>query len=294
MIYYYRCFNKILKLKLENPKVENLDFWLERFCPNIELLLSLSNGCDVDFSIELYDSDVYDYILENNTIKLYGQRDNYESYLAKFITQVFQKLLLDDDIFIFPAACVANEKDCILIIGDFWQGKTSTALNISKTYNLNLVSDNYIAIKKGKVIGATKYLSIRKEDVETCFHTLLTINDRLFFDNSSLFINENLNIKGFILPFINSSDNNIHTISAEESKWYLYQKFIRLLSGETILFNGNLPSPTFISKSASLLILQVVNDLLQENNILYISAGMSIIVKESYKVLFDEGVDKSE
>lgn len=285
MEYYYKCFTIIIKLVLENEKEKDLDFWIERFCPNVEIL---NESINFDISIECFDSIKYNYIIENDNIKLYGKMDNYTSFLAKFITQVFQKKLIDDGILFIPAACIANKQNCLLILGDFWQGKTSTALNIAKKYNLSLVSDNYIAIKNCMVIGATKYISKRQEDATNVDNSLLKINNRYFFENTNSINTNNLNIRNFILPFINSSDNNIHLISNEESKWYLYQKFIRLLSGESVLFNGNLPSPIFLNKENSILILNIVNELLSNRSILYISSSMEKIINEGIKCLEGE------
>ena len=96
-----------------------------------------------------------------------------------------------------------------------------------------------------------------------------------------------------MLPYINKGDNNIHYISKEESYWYLYQKFSRLLCGETILFDGKLPSPMFLNKSNSKTILKIVDELLISNSIKYVSAPMDIITNEGNKILCD-GDDNNE
>lgn len=285
MEYYYKCFTKVMKLVLEKDKEKDLDFWIQRFCPNVEILNEKTN---FDISIECFDSMEYNYVIENDNIKLYGKMYNYSSFLAKFITQFFQKKLINDEILFLPAACIANKQNSLLILGDFWQGKTSTALNIARKYNLSVVSDNYVAIKNCRIVGATKYISKREEDTTNSNDSLLKINNRYFFENSNSLNTNNLNISNFILPFINSSDNNIHLISNEESKWYLYQKFIRLLSGESVLFNGNLPSPVFLDKENSILILNIVNELLLNSDIIYISSSMDMIVNEAIKCLEGE------
>lgn len=285
MEYYYKCFTIIIKLVLEKEKEKDLDFWIQRFCPNVEML---NESINFNMSIECFNSMEYNYVIENDNIKLYGKMDNYTSFLAKFITQVFQKELIKEEILFIPAACVGNNQDSLLILGDFWQGKTSTALNIAKKYNLSLVSDNYVAIKNCRVIGSTKYISKRQEDTTKVDNSLLKINNRYFFENTNSVNTNNLNVSNFILPFINSSDNNIHLISKEESKWYLYQKFIRLLSGESVLFDGNLPSPTFLDKENSIFILNIVNELLFNRNIIYISSSMEMIVNEGIKYLKGE------
>lgn len=276
MEYYYKCFSRVIKLVLETKKNRELDFWIERFCPNVEII---GNKNYYDMTIECFNSSNYDYIIKDKHISIYGKMIKYSSFLAKFITQVFQYLLINDEILFIPAACVTDEEKCMLILGDFWQGKTSTALSITKKYKLSLVSDNYVAIKNYRVIGATKYISVRQEDINDDSKSILKINNRHFFRNETKYGYKPLKINYFLLPFINGSDNNIHLISKEESKWYLYQKLIRLLSGECVLFNGNLPSPIFLNKKNSILILNIVNKLLCKLDILYISASMNNIVE---------------
>ena len=283
MKFYYNCFNKIILVKLYNETNNMLDFWLKRFCPCI-VKIQNSKQLKIDLEIIVSESEKTNYSIKNNKIILSGQVGDNISYIAKFITQCFQKLLIKDNILIIPAACVAKDNKALLVIGDFWQGKTSSALNISKTYNYDLISDNYIAIKDGYVIGGTSFISVRKEDIKDTNNSIFNINDRYFYDNKYCY-NINLKITGFMLPYINNGDNNIHYISNEESKWYLYQKFSRLLCGETVLFDGKLPSPIFLNKNSSKKILTIVDNLLVNNSIKYVSAPMDIIINEGNKIL---------
>lgn len=286
MKYYYECFNKKLILELYENDENLLNFWLYRFCPNIKQI-DIKNISDFnsDLTIEFIKSDKYDYVIEKNKIQIFGELTKNNSYIAKFVTQCFQYLLIEDDILIIPAACVSNKKEGLLIIGDFWQGKTSVSLNISYSFSYNLVSDNYVAIKDGNVIGATNYISIRKEDITDEYDSILNINDRYFYENKYR-SDYDLKIVGFLLPYINNGDNNIHNISLEESKWYLYQKFTRLLCGETILFEGKLPSPIFLTKEISNKILYIIQELLKTNNIRYVSSSMENIKKEGKNILY--------
>ena len=286
MKFYYNCFNKIILVKLYNETNNMLDFWLKRFCPCI-VKIQNSKQLKIDLEIIVSESEKTNYSIKNNKIILSGQVGDNISYIAKFITQCFQKLLIKDNILIIPAACVAKDNKALLVIGDFWQGKTSSALNISKTYNYDLISDNYIAIKDGYVIGGTSFISVRKEDIKDTNNSIFNINDRYFYDNKYCY-NINLKITGFMLPYINNGDNNIHYISNEESKWYLYQKFSRLLCGETVLFDGKLPSPIFLNKNSSKKILTIVDNLLVNNSIKYVSAPMDIIINEGNKILCRE------
>lgn len=283
MIFYYKCFNKIIEVKLYNTPTDMLLFWLKRFCPNV-VELKKEEVEIVDMKITVIQSKKYNYSIKGNDITLYGKLLENESYLAKFITQCFQKLLIKEDILIIPASCVSNGKEGLLIIGDFWQGKTSSAISISSSFNYDLVSDNYVAIKDGNIIGVTSFISIRKEDIKSKTNSIFNINDRYFYNNKFC-CNSSLKITGFLLPYINNGDNNIHFITDEEAHWYLYQKFIRLLCGETILFDGKLPSPIFLNKSSSKKILNIVDKLLINNSIRYVSASIDIIKEEGNKIL---------
>lgn len=284
MPFYYNCFNKIISIELYEGENGMLDFWLKRFCPSIIKIQNFEQQLKIDLEIIVIQSKKTKYSIKNNKINLYGNMSNNISYIAKFVTQCFQKLLIKEDILIIPASCVAKGNRALLIIGDFWQGKTSSALNISSVYKYDLISDNYVAIKDGYIIGATKFISVRKENIKDKNNSIFNINDR-YFSNNKYCYNNNLKIIGFMLPYINKEDNNIHYISKEESYWYLYQKFSRLLCGETILFDGKLPSPIFLNKSNSKKILAIVDKLLTNNSIKYISASMNVIIKEGNKML---------
>ena len=268
-----------------------LDFWLKRFCPSI-IKIQDSVNLKKDLEIIINKSEKTNYRIRNNKIFLYGTIGDNISYIAKFITQCFQKLLIKENILIIPASCIANKNNALLVIGDFWQGKTSSAINISSKYKYNLISDNYVAIKDGYIIGATSFISVRKEDIKDKNNSIFNVNDRYFYNNKYCY-DSNLKIIGFMLPYINNGDDNIHYISKEESCWYLYQKFSRLLCGETILFDGELTSPIFLNKSNSKKILKIVDDLLINNTIKYVSAPMNIIVEEGNKILC-KGDDNDE
>ena len=59
------------------------------------------------------------------------------------------------------------------------------------------------------------------------------------------------------------------------------------------LFDGELTSPIFLNKSNSKKILKIVDDLLINNTIKYVSAPMNIIVEEGNKILC-KGDDNDE
>ena len=259
---------------------EQLQFWLKRFCPNIQ---TRQSG-EADYRINLL-------IGNQNSIKLKENESNIsgnwakgdESFLAKYITQVFQKVLLPSDIFYVPAACVVCKEAAILIMGDFWQGKTSVALNSAKMIEgAAVLSDNYIAIKGDSVIGHTDYISLRNDNahIETDENPIVIRNGRKFFCNK--YENKDYKICGICIPHINEGDNNYHQVSREEAIWYLYQKLSRLLNGESVLFNGDLPSPIFNNMDTSSKILRIVKDWVDKYPLMYASGALqniSLVVK---------------
>lgn len=271
---YYKCFDRVIALEIADVSEEKLNFWINRFCPSVE---KINHTTNTDIVITYEYSKSNDYTIQNNNIILSGDKNNCESSLAKFITQVFQKLLINDNILIIPSACIANnDNNCILIIGDFWQGKTAVAVSVTDMYNYKLVSDNYVAIKNGRVIGATKYISVREEQRQDNNH-LLEINNRLFYPKDICNTKDGYKIVCIVNPHINSANHDIHYISTEESIWYLYQKYTRLLCGETILFDGKCPSPNFLNKENSKKVLKIVKNLLESVKLKYISASISDI-----------------
>ena len=121
MIYYLKCFDKVICLKLYCTVSDLLQFWLKRFCPNIMICEGVNNKCSTtyDFIIEFIESKKNSYKYEKNCLRLYGKLIDNVSYVAKLVTQCFQKLLIEDNILIIPSSCVSKGQNEILIIGDF-------------------------------------------------------------------------------------------------------------------------------------------------------------------------------
>ena len=205
MTFYYSCFNKKISIKLYEKSDDMLDFWLKRFCPSIKVQDSAQ--LKIDLEIIVIKSEKTNYSIKNNKIFLFGNIGDNISYIAKFVTQCFQKLLIEENILIIPASCVAKENKALLVIGDFWQGKTSSALNISSKYKYNLISDNYVAIKDGYIIGTTSFISVRKEDIKDKNNSIFSINDRYFYNNKYCY-NSNLKIEDKTLTLISYQRKN--------------------------------------------------------------------------------------
>ena len=98
MNYYFECFNKKICLSLYREVSNMLYFWIKRFCPNVKIEKNKKNIRIIsDFFIEFIESKKNNYIINSNCVKIYGILTDNESYIAKFVTQCFQKLLIDDD-----------------------------------------------------------------------------------------------------------------------------------------------------------------------------------------------------
>ena len=105
MTIYYNCFNKTISIKLYEIANEMLDFWLKRFCPSI-IKIQNSEKVKIDLEITIIASKKTNYIVKSNKIILYGDIGDNISYIAKFVTQCFQKLLINENILIIPASCL--------------------------------------------------------------------------------------------------------------------------------------------------------------------------------------------
>ena len=168
------------KIKIDNEKLE---FWLKRFCP---CLKNVPSG-KVDYQIYLT-LDQNEVVSANDfESHIQGMWSNgCESFLAKYVAQVFQQLMLKDDILIVPAACITLNDSAILIMGDYWQGKTSVAMYVKEHIEgIKIISDNYIAVKDDKVIGHSSFVSLRKDNSHTAIYgtSIVERNNRLFFES---------------------------------------------------------------------------------------------------------------
>lgn len=287
------CINQTLEITTSKSikiNLEEFKFWLERFIPNLEY----ASNKPKNFTLFIKNCKKNKCIVNEDNIILQGQfNPNCESFLAKFISQIFAKLLIENDYHLVQAACVAKNNKALLIVGDFGQGKTSLSFELFNKYDCNFISDNYVIIHKNKVIAGTKHLSFRQENIkylnEQKQKSIFKKNNRYFFPNDM--IKREYPICGIITPHINSDDNNIHIMSKEESTWYLYGKFSRILNGECILFNGIMPSPILNNYNSSNKILSLVNNILNESSIHYLSSDIKKMCDYIDKHILFDGID---
>ena len=202
-----------------------------------------------------------------------------------FHSKVFQKLVINQKVIYVHASCVSKGNDGVIIIGDFGQGKTSVALECTiQDKEVQLLSDNGIAIKDNKIIGYANSIALRTVNT----NMLNKIDDKevtLKCDNMTFFDFEpnligSINIKSIIIPHINAEDNNIYNVDEEKGKWYLYNKFTSLLNGETLLFNGSVPTKVFSTKNNLEIILGEVNNLIKSVPLKYVSCNFNGIIRE--------------
>ena len=112
-------------------------------------------------------------------------------------------------------------------------------------------------------------------------------NNRIFISNR--YEGETYKICGICIPYISSEDNNFHYVSKEEAVWYLYQKFSRLLNGECVLFNGEMPSPIFNDMETSKKLLAIAKRWADNYPLLYASGTTTNISLEIKKIFHEEG-----
>lgn len=275
---FFNCFEIQIQIIPDNGVKldwQQLTFWLKRFCPNVVAQVQET----VHHRIYLITHTENTVCINNSNTILQGKWDEgTESALAKYITQVFQKELVKSNIFFVPAAAIAIKEKLVLIMGDFWQGKTTVALHAAKQIKgAQVLTDNYIAIKDDKVIGHTNYLSIRNDNKHITNEEVVLINrnNRRFIQNE--YINTVHEICGLCIPHINQGDNNYHNISKEEAVWYLYQKMSRLHNGECVLFNGEKASPIFNNEITSNKILCIAKRWTEKYPIVYASGPLENI-----------------
>jgi hypothetical protein len=289
----FSCYEKNIQLVI-NKQIDftSLNFWVERFTPQVSIGESSAN---IDYKINCIDflGEPFYEIVSDNEINLhYDWISSSFGYLGKFVSQAFQKLLSDRSICFLPTACVSKDNRAVLFVGDYWQGKTSIVMELTKINDVDLVSDNCIAIKGFQVLGGTKYLSFRKENRHNKLFTKknnaeIEINGRNFYESTNNFKEQSnkIRIVGLINAHINNGDDNIHIVPKEEAIWYLYSKFSRLIKGEIVLFDSKIPGPSFDSKERSIRRLNMVKSILDSVELTYMSSSIDRIKEETYKLL---------
>lgn len=270
-----------------------LKFWIERFVPNVKI--SDVKTTKIEFKIHCIDSIEGPNIKRGNTNEVYLFNNWSQSsfgYLGKFISQIFQMILIEEGIYFFPGACVSHYNKAILFVGDYWQGKTSVVMGMMKDAKNLLISDNVVGFDGNKIIGGTKYVSCRKENKHVSFDKpekmkVFEVNGRSYFnlEDYSNEAKQPLELVGIINAHINKGDHNIHKVPKEEALWYLNSKFSALIKGEVLLFDGKIPSPSLDTESNSLKRLNLVRNILTKLDLIYLSAPLEEIVDYSNKLL---------
>ena len=282
MTLYVGCCNYWIKLLyVEEIDTDELVFWLKRFCPNVIVCTEFQNYKVV---VKCLQSEEHKLTELEDTIYILGQWKNSEDFLAKFITQLLQRFLVYDGILIVPASCVQIEKNkCILFIGDFWQGKTVSASSFASYHSKQLICDNYVLIRNGKVFGCSEYISLPEflvsRGTDSIYQPVMKKNNRVFFQRKGNLLDGELVIAGLFIPYLNQGMSELRAISKEESIWFLYQKLTRLLCGETVLFHGELASPCYLNDDNSRIILNFVKEFLKWNTLIYVSSGVEEMPK---------------
>lgn len=268
----FRCFDKTIGVTYPDAlsgTIEYTRFWVKRFCPCVELVDYFDYPTLSIFCVE--DTDIR-YSCSSNVIHLFGPWNNYSSWLGKFISQCFQFLLIDSRIIFLPAASLFNADASLLVIGDFWQGKTSLSLSLMNL-GFNLISDNYSAINDAFVLGGTHFLSVRRSMsymVPKEFSIVTEENDRLFYERSISEVHPKT-ISLLVSPIFCEGAINVRALDHQEALWYIYGKATRLINGEPLLFGGELASPSFNNQQRASILLSICRKLLDGKSIYVIS-----------------------
>lgn len=278
-----------------------LKFWIERFVPSVKISNSEKFKTEEEFKIHCI-NDIGEPRIKFHTLDeiclYYDWSKSTFGYLGKFVSQVFQSLLIEEGVFFLPGACVCRDKKAILYVGDYWQGKTSIAMGMIQEPRNLLISDNVVAFDGEKVLGGTKYVSFRKENSRHVLYTkrltnrALEVNGRDFFNlgDSNKIAKQNVKLVAVVNAHINKGDNNIHKVPTEEALWYLNSKFSGLIKGDVLLFDGQIPSPSLDTEVGSLKRLNMVRNLLKNLELIYMSAPLDEIVGISNKIFINKNV----
>lgn len=288
----FSCFTKTIELIVDDAleiHVSELMFWLERFIPGIE-----EGNNPADYTIYLNAAEVNELLCNDDNSSISGVfSQGCESSIAKYIQQMFARLLLEDNYFLIPAACVQKKGETILLLGDYWQGKTSVAMELVMNLGFDIISDNYVMLKDDNVVCGTNHISVRKENTKLLDMSkkvsLVERNNRCFFDREN--DKKTYKIKGLATCHINEGDNNFHIVSKEESTWFVYTKFKRMFTGECLLFDGTVPSFAYDDEKVSKAILHMVNGFLESRSLHYLSGALEKICKYIDTKVFGSGVD---
>ncbi len=282
----YKCysdFGKKVLIEYNNcseEAIQKVDFWIKKFTPNVKEVIT-SNGA---FRLFINNCNNYCDVYESKTFStLTGNVDSSTSSIGKYISQIFQRLLINDGIIFVHASCVALENKGVIILGDYAQGKTSIALGCNnKDNNITIVSDNGIAIKDGRIIGGTNYISLRNNNTRMLSqinkdNTFNHIN-RVYYDYTND-TKRDLEIVSIIDPHINAEDNSKYVVDKELAKLYMYEKFSNLIKGETLLFNGRFPTKSYANNNNLQIIINEIDYLNNTVGLKYISCRYDEIIE---------------
>ncbi len=286
------CLDERIELIIDKSiKVDpaELMFWLERFVPGIS-----ESFKSADYKIYLSPQNENSLEYDDTNSYLSGIfSEGCESVIAKYVQQIFAKLLLRKKYLLIPGACIQKKGEAVLLLGDYWQGKTSVLMKLVTDLGYSIVSDNYVIIYEGKVVCGTNHISVRKENIEL----LGTLKGESFIERNNRYFYKSENnkdsyaIRGLATCYINEGDNNFHVVSQEESRWYVFNKFKRVFSGECLLFDGTVPSPAFIDESTQKTISEIVLQLLKQVSLFYLSGSLERIGKFVDTKIWGTGTD---
>lgn len=289
MIDFFRCFDKTISVTYPQTvigEIEDTRFWISRFCPCAECV----NHVDTPtLSIVCLEDTACYYTISSSQIRLYGFWNSFSSWLGKFVSQCFQSLVIESSIVFLPAASLFFGDASVLILGDFWQGKTTLSLSLM-SLGFNLISDNYTAVKNTVVLGGTRFLSVRSS-MSHCvpdeYERLKDDNGRFFYERPLVDIRSKT-VSLLVSPNLCAKKLEMSVLDRQEALWYLFGKATRLINGEPLLFNGKLASPSFNDSRRADMVLTACHKLL-EGTSAYVVSGkpeeMALCIKAMLKGL---------
>jgi len=274
---------KILVIVDAAMDIKSFSFWVNRFCCNIQInICAESVECDYTLYIQKAEKQMY---LTETTSTMFGLEnisDKDYPWIAKYVSQIFEYFFEHNNMCQIHSVSIGDDNGkAIMLIGDYWQGKTSSALMATKKHpNLKILSDYYTVYSNGKLTGYNEMIQLNNSNrhIKCSNEIVKMFDERTYYKDDGNNKTER-ELVGIVVPHIRANDKLFRKIPANEAYWFLYEKISILISGVAILFQGKVPSISFDNINLKNNRLRIASDLTKVP-MYYISSDIESISDE--------------
>ncbi|MGN6713644.1 hypothetical protein [Anaerocolumna jejuensis] len=275
--------------------IDIFSFWVHRFCSNAGIFVC--DNCDAyNYTLYIQKADERLYMTEasSSLIGIENMSDNDYPWIAKYISQIFEYFFELDNtcqihsVSIGDMVLESNNDKAIMLLGDYWQGKTSIAVTTTNKFSdLKILSDFYTTFSNGKTVGYNKMIQLHNSNchVSLSNEAVKQLDERTYFKNDNNDERER-ELIGIVVPHIRASDNVVRRVAPDEAFWFIYEKISILISGVTILFQGKVPSISFDNEILKKNRLSITNELIKIP-MYYISTNAETIADEIHNLFIN-------